>query len=237
MTKGHSMKHWNLLVLPAALFACTESVESTDVRTSGVYPEFEVVADGSGSSRASARLKVGGDDSNTFLSLESGDRLEVTVGEETRTLTAADNYRYSATFQIDAADTEFEFAFIRTENDETAPRSVVALPAPFQLEMGTAEASRAADDVAFSWDPPGSGELRWNVEGDCVWRESDVTPDDGSHDIAREDMRAQGNDEAESCPVQLTVERVRSGSVDPAFTEGGAAVAYQRRIQSFTSTP
>lgn len=231
------MKAWSLFVLPAALFACMEGVESTDIRTSGVYPEFEVVADGSGSSRASARLKVGGDDSNTFLTLESGDRLEVTVGDETRTLTRGDNYWYSATFQIDAADTEFAFAFIRTENDETAPRSVVALPAPFQLEMGTTEASRAADDVAFSWDPPGSGELHWDVEGDCVWMEFGVTPDDGSHDIPREDMRSHQNDQAESCPVELTVERVRSGSIDPAFTEGGAAVAYQRRLQSFTSTP
>ena len=41
-----AMKRWTLLVLPA-LCACTESVESTDVRTSGVYPEFQVVADGS----------------------------------------------------------------------------------------------------------------------------------------------------------------------------------------------
>lgn len=235
--KGHSMKTWNLFVLPAALFACMEGVESTDVRTSGIYPELRVVADGSGSSRASARLKVGGDDSNTFLNLESGDRLEVTVGDETQTLTSAENYWYSATFQVDAADTEFEFAFIRTENDETAPRSVVTLPAPFQLEMGTTEASRAADDVAFSWDPPGSGELRWEIEGDCVWRELDATPDDGSHTIPRDDMRSTANDEAESCPVQLTVERARSGSLDPAFTEGGSAVAYQRRIQSFTSTP
>ena len=50
-------------------------------------------------------------------------------------------------------------------------------------------------------------------------------------------MQSLGSAEAESCPVQLMVERERSGSIDPAFTEGGSAVAYQRRIQSFTSTP
>lgn len=231
------MNRWTLFVLPAALLACTESVESSDVRTSGVYPEFEVVADGSGSSRASARLKVGGDDSNTFLSLQGGDRLEVTVGDETVTLSESDNHRYSATFQIDAAGTEFEFAFIRTEADETAPRSVVALPAPFELEMTTTEASRATDDVAFTWDPAAGGELQWNIDGDCVWTEQGVTTDDGSHSIPRDEMRAPSSDEAESCPVQLTVERMSSGSVDPAFTEGGRVVAYQRRIQSFTSTP
>jgi hypothetical protein len=231
------MKRWNLIVLPAALFACMEGVESSDIRTSGVYPEFEVVADGSGSSRASARLKVGGDDSNTFLTMESGDRLEVTVGDETRTLVRAESFWYSATFQIDAADTEFEFAFIRSENDETAPRSVVALPAPFALAMATTEASRADDDVAFTWDPPGSGELDWELDSDCIFREFGSTPDDGSHAIPHDDMRSLGSADAESCPVELVAERVRSGSVDPAFTEGGSAVAYQRRIQSFTSTP
>ncbi len=47
--------------LPAALLAlaCTESVESTDIRTTGIYPEIEVVATGNGSSKVVA-LKTGG---------------------------------------------------------------------------------------------------------------------------------------------------------------------------------
>lgn len=231
------MKRWSLLVLPTALFACVETVESTDVRTSGVYPEFEVVADGSGSSRASARLKVGGDDSNTYLNLQDEDRLEVTVGEETRTLQPSDNQWYSATFQIDAAGTEFSFAFIRGDSDDSAPESTVALPAPFQLEMTTPEASRASDNVAFTWDPPANGELHWNFSGDCVWTEHGVTADDGSHDIPRDEMQTHSDDADQSCAVELTVERMTSGNIDPAFTEGGRAIAYQRRIQSFTSTP
>jgi hypothetical protein len=231
------MPRFTLFVLPAALFACTESVESTDVRTSGIYPEYRVVADGSGSSEVSARFKVGGNDSNTFLDLQGGDRIEVSVGEDTRTLDETSAQRYTATFPVDAAGTEFVFTLIRGAEDDGAPRSVVTLPEPFELEMGTTEASRAADEVAFSWDPPASGDLRWDVKGDCIWDERGVTPDDGSHSLGTEDVRAQSSDEAESCTVALTVDRGLAGSIDPAFTEGGENRAYQVRAQSFTSTP
>ncbi|MEO8181828.1 MAG: hypothetical protein ABI895_23590, partial [Deltaproteobacteria bacterium] len=99
------MKRWTLFVLPA-LCACTESVESTDVRTSGVYPEFQVVADGSGSSSASARLEVGGNDSNTFLDLRGSDLLEVSAGGQTQRMTSGGDHSYSARFPFDAAGTE-----------------------------------------------------------------------------------------------------------------------------------
>ena len=39
---------------------CRQEVESTDIRTSGVYPVVDVLAEGSGSSRVNVRLKVGG---------------------------------------------------------------------------------------------------------------------------------------------------------------------------------
>src|SRR6187399_1447419 len=99
--KDMQMKRLTLLWLPVLSLACTETVESTDVRTSGVYPEFRVVADGSGSSQVSARLKVGGNDSNTFLDLKDDDRIEVTVGEETRRLEETGSHSYTAIFPTD----------------------------------------------------------------------------------------------------------------------------------------
>ena len=79
------MKRLYILLLPA-LFACTETVESSDIRTTGIYPEFAAIADGSGSTEVSARFKVGGNDSNTFLDIQGGDRIEMTSEGETRTL-------------------------------------------------------------------------------------------------------------------------------------------------------
>ncbi|MEO8183919.1 MAG: hypothetical protein ABI895_34280, partial [Deltaproteobacteria bacterium] len=130
----------------------------------------------------------------------------------------------------------FVFSFRRGEEDEGAVRSAVTLPEPFELEMTSSEVSRATDQVSFHWDPPASGELHWDLTGDCVWTETGSTPDDGSHTLASSAMRAFG-DNAESCSVRLAVQRSHSGSIDPAFTEGGQNKAYQLRAQSFTSLP
>lgn len=231
------MNRWTLLLLPLTALACTETVESSDVRTSGVFPEFRAVADGSGSTQVRARLKVGGDDSNTYLKLQDGDRIEVSAGGVTRTLSETATHSYTASFDIDDAGTEFTFAFLRSEQDESAPRSVVTLPEPFSLQMTAAEVSRAGGQVGFSWDPPTSGNLHWDVAGDCVWSDQGDTTDDGSHSLSGEDVRAPTSDAAETCPVQLTVQRGRAGSIDAAFSEGGEVAAYQERVQTFTSTP
>jgi hypothetical protein len=229
------MKRWTLLVLPA-LFACTESVESTDVRTSGVYPEFQVVADGSGNTNASARLKVGGNDSNTFLELQGSDVLEVSAKGQTQRMTSSGDHGYGARFAFDEAGTEFVFSFHRGEEDSGAVRSAVTLPEPFALQMGTTAASRASDAVSFTWDPPAGGDVHWDVDGDCVWTDQGSTPDDGSHTLNLSDVRAFG-EETESCSVRLTVQRSHTGSIDSAFSEGGENRAYQLRVQTFTSTP
>jgi hypothetical protein len=229
------MKRWTLFVLPA-LFACTESVESTDVRTSGVYPEFQVVADGSGNTNASARLKVGGNDSNTFLDLRGSDVLEVSAQGQTQRMTSSGDHGYATRFAFDDAGTEFVFSFRRGEEDAGAVRSAVTLPEPFALQMGSSEASRAQDAVSFTWDPPAGGDVHWDLDGDCVWIEQGSTPDDGNHTLNLNDVRPLRDDPA-SCSVRLTVQRSHTGNIDPAFTEGGENRAYQVRAQSFTSTP
>lgn len=231
------MNRWTFLLLPVTALACTETVESSDVRTSGVYPEFQVVADGSGSSRVSARLKVGGDGSNTYLDLQQGDRIEVRAGEETRSLNETETHTYAAQFDIDEAGTEFVFSFVRSEQDESALRSAVTLPEAFSLQMTANQASRADARVGFSWDPPASGDLHWKVAGACVWADEGDTDDDGDHILGADDVRSPAADSAKTCPVDLTLMRGRAGSVDPAFTEGGENIAYQARTQTFTSTP
>ena len=229
------MKRWTLFVLPV-LCACTESVESTDVRTSGVYPEFQVVADGSGNTNASARLKVGGNDSNTFLDLQGSDMLEVSAKDQTQRMRSSGDHGYAASFAFDDAGTEFVFSFRRGDEDTGAVHSAVTLPEPFALQMGTTEASRAQDAVSFSWDPPAGGDVHWDLDGDCVWTDEGSTPDDGSHTLGLSDVRALGEETA-SCSVRLTVQRGHTGSIDAAFTEGGENRAYQLRAQTFTSTP
>src|SRR6185503_5420053 len=140
-----------------ALGCKQQEVESTDVRTSGVYPEIEITATGSGSSRVEVRLKVGGPASNTFLDLQGSDTLKATFGGVTKTLDASAR-TYSATFPTDA-EGDFVIAFLRGPDDDSAPSTIVKLPAPFTLGLGATEASRASQDVAVTWDPPGSANM------------------------------------------------------------------------------
>jgi hypothetical protein len=231
------MKLWNALALAPLAFGCTQSVESTDVRTTGIYPEIEVIAFGDGKSIVQIQLKVGGESSNTFLELEGKDRLEVTADGDTKTPERSGN-SYRTTFSTDEEGTEFEVAFLRGGDDDDAPSSVVTLPAPFDLTVDTTEASRADDDVDFLWDPPGtSGNMAWEIDGDCVKDADGKTPDDGAASLAAGEIETFSSDEEESCTVALKVTRSRNGSIDSAFTEGGSIVARHERTDSFTSTP
>lgn len=228
---------WIVLGLVMAAFGCSESVESTDIRTSGIYPEIDVVANGSGSSRVTVRLKVGGRNSNTYLDLKGGDTLEASVDGDTKTLDETSDETYSASFPVDAEGTEFTIAFLRDEEDESAPASTVTLPAPFELTVDPREASRAGDDVELSWDPPGTGDLAFSMSGDCIKSETDSIPDSGSFTISSDAVETFESDKDESCTVEVDLERSRRGSIDPEFTEGGSIVARHVRGGSFTSTP
>jgi hypothetical protein len=223
--------------LALAAVGCTETVESSDIRTSGIYPEITVEANGSGSSTVTVRLKVGGDDSNTFLELTGDDTLEATVGDDTKTLDETGSYTYRASFPVDAEGTEFVIGFIRGDADDSAPASVVSLPAPFDLSLGATEASRADDDLEFTWDPPGSGNVTWDIEGDCIKHDDGSTPDDGTNTLEAGSIETFDSDKEETCTVDLQVRRQRSGDIDGAFTEGGSIVARHVRTESFTSAP
>lgn len=227
---------WYVLGLVWTVVACNESVESTDVRTTGIYPEITVTADGSGSSRVRVRLKVGGSGSNTFLDLKGGDELTATVDDVTKVLDETSDETYTASFPVDEEGTEFTIAFLR-EDDDSAPASTVALPAPFALAVSPTEASRASDDVELSWDPPESGDVAFAMSGECIQRDTDDLPDDGSHTLAAGSIETFESDKDDSCTVTVSLERAQRGTIDAAFTEGGRIEAVQVRTDTFTSEP
>jgi len=231
------MKLWKLSILTGFAFGCSESVESTDIRTTGIYPEIVVTATGNGTSVVEVQLKTGGPNSNTYLELRGEDTLETTVGEETKTLDGTSSDTYRASFDVDAEDTEFVIAFLRGDEDENAPASRVTMPAPFELAVEVTEASRTADDIEFTWDPPASGNVTWEADGDCIFGEEDDTPDDGAATIAAGTLEALSSKQDETCTVDLQLTRSRRGTIDPAFTEGGRIVARHVRRDSFSSTP
>jgi hypothetical protein len=219
-------------------FGCTESVESNDVRTSGVYPEITVTATGNGSSTVRVRLKVGGSNSNTFLDLKGEDTLEASIGDEAPKTLDGSGETYSATFPTDAEGTEFTIAFLRGSQDDDAPASKVTMPAPFDLTVPPGEAGRGADAVDVTWDPPVAGkQMAWKLSGECIKLDSGSTPDDGAYSIEAGSIETFDADKDKTCTANFEMTRSQNGSVDPAFTEGGSVIARHVRTGGFTSAP
>lgn len=229
-----------LSALAAAAAGCA-SVDSSDVRTAGIYPNFTASTDGSGT-RAEATLRVGGASSNTFVALSDGDSLTVTADGEATTLSETrlgDYVIYTADLEPDAEDTSFTFALERT-TDTSAPSSVATLPAAFELTAPAADSvfSRA-EDIVVSWEPSGEQDtmlVEWAT--DCTWTyEVEVDGDTGSLTIPAADVEVIDGHEEESCAGALTLTRRRGGALDPAFEEGGSIYGRQTRSVALRSDP
>lgn len=222
--------------------AC-ETVESEDVLTSGVFAGIEVTADGSGNSLVTTRLKVGGGNSNTFLDLSGDDKLEASSGDETLVMKKDkglfNDIKYTAEFEGDAEDKAFAVAFLRTI-DDGAPSSTVTLPAPFALtgpDEGTSFSR--AEAITITWDNAGKADtMRVSASGDCIHVFSqDVDGDPGSFTIAAGSLDELDSEEPATCEINVSVRRVRSGSLDPAYGEGGSVTAEVVRARTLTSAP
>jgi hypothetical protein len=227
------------LLLSASLAAgCRQEVESTDIRTTGVYPVIDVTAEGSGTSRVLVKLKVGGINSNTYLELTGPDRLTATGAGATKDLDSTGSVSYGATFATEAAG-PFVVSFIRGPEDDSAPNSTVDLPEPFIVSLGsTTELSRATGDLVFTWTPgPAAGVIDSSLYGNCIDTIIETIPDDGTATISHDRIHARDGATTDSCSVTLTLARTDVGQVDPAFTEGGRVTASQIRSALFTSTP
>ncbi len=231
------MKVGVVSVLLSTAFAagCKQEVESTDIRTSGVYPVVDVTATGSGTTRVQVKLKVGGPASNTYLELVGPDRLQATMGGTTKDMDSSGSVSYAATFSTEAAG-PIVIAFLRGPDDTTAPNTTVNLPEPFTMALDSTDVSRASGTLNVTWTPSGGGgNLDSSLAGGCVDLIVEPIPDDGAATIAGDHLHANSPNDA--CTVTLTLARTQTGQVDPAFTEGGSVKASQVRSKSFTSSP
>jgi len=227
------------LLLSASLAAgCKQEVESTDIRTTGVYPVIDVTAEGSGTSRVLVKLKVGGINSNTYLELIGPDKLTATRSGATKDLDSTGSVSYGATFATEAAG-PFVVSFMRGPDDDSAPNSTVDLPEPFIISpLATTELSRATADLVFTWTAgPAAGVIDSSLYGSCIDTIIETIPDDGTATISHDRIHARDGATTDSCSVTLTLVRTDVGQVDPAFTEGGRVTASQIRTTLFTSTP
>lgn len=223
------------LVLTAG---CSEDVDSDAIRTHGMYARFTAEATGNGSTELKAELRVGGAN-GTFVKLSPGDELVASTGGKSKKMGGIDDRkRYRTTFDTDEGGTEFQIAFNRKE-DESAPNSKVTLPEPFALSLAEEQSDEVerGNSVEIEWTPKGKGKIQWEIDGDCIWNESGEVNDSGSWKIPASAIRVKSLDEGETCEVTVELKRVRRGSIDVNFEEGGVFEATQVREVSFTSTP
>ncbi|MCB9649615.1 MAG: hypothetical protein H6730_23910 [Deltaproteobacteria bacterium] len=233
--------------------AACEQVDSSAIRTEGIYADFTAVSHGEGQVALRANLRVGGPVSNTYIDLVDGDRLEAQHGlerqEMDRDVGLFGAIDYHARFEDDG-DRTYRVAFMRERHDteeaaclgDSAPDSTVVLPPPFALtvQLPTADdrASRRNDDVVLRWTPSSSDSMRVSLSGRCIRPWALDTNDDGELRIDAGDIEwDRDNDESDACEVEVSVVREREGRVDTAFGEGGRFVGQQVRSARFYSVP
>jgi len=227
---------WATLAMAFGAAACSEQVDSTDVRTSGVYADMEVLAPGNGKSEVEVDLRVGGPASNTHLAMKGADNLSATAGGVTKVLAKSGNV-YVTSFDGDAAETQFVLTFTRGPEDTSAPYSSVTLPEPFTIGGVAQTVSRQVGFTA-TWRAGTKGEpMAWLLRGDCLVAQAGSMADAGQTVVSPSHFVTGVAQEEATCNASFCLERARSGLLDPAFGEGGVIKAKQSRCVAFLSTP
>jgi hypothetical protein len=227
------------LSLTGAAGCTLEEVNSDAIRTRGMYVEMLAIAPGNDSTLVRVNLTVGGN-SGTRVELTGDDALVTQSGDTVEVLARVGRGRYQQTLQRESAE-EIVVRLERGEEDDSAQGSAV-LPEPFamQLETDAAGGVDRATNVIVSWQNASAdplAQVTWSVDGDCIWSESGVTPDDGVLTLTADRIRVRSTQRGKECAVQLTLDRESAGEVDPVFVPGSSFRAIQRRAVTFVSTP
>jgi hypothetical protein len=220
------------LIAVGLLGGCTDAtVSSSSVRTKGLWASFNVTATRDGATRATAQLRVGGDNGTVVDDLDAPDELTFQVEkqqvEKLTTSCPKENTFCSQNISDDLSGKVLTFAFDRGDEDENALDSTVKMPDSFAVRAGVTQLVRGQDlPITVTGS---SSSLRWELVGDCIWPESG-TLSGGKIPAAAFDSRASRQDE--DCDVRVTFTRSANGKLDPQFGEGGQIKAVQER--SFT---
>jgi len=222
---------------------CSDSTKSSNVRTSGVHAEMTVRAAEAGPTQVSVRVRVGGMLSNTFLMLADGDELTAENGVDkvllgaTRGLIATPSNE--GTLPGDSGGRTIAVKFTRPHDVSALGSSVVM---PLGLRLATPRVGEDFDPahpkMTITWSPTSSDAIDWFVRGPCVEGYSDrLAVDTGRIDVTLVAARDADGGLAPPCTVNIHLARQRTGTLDPAFGEGGSVVAMQERDQRVTFTP
>jgi len=228
----------------ASLMGCKETTSSCNVRTAGLAMLTEVVATSEDDVRVETTLLVGGDESNTYATLDGCDELLAEADGERKEMREVDDGVYEAKFDFGAGDTEYR-VILEREQDETADGNVGTLPEPFDItsDYDGEEFSRADDDIEVTWDPGDSGDdMSLEIEDEaagCIYDEDNVNipGDPASFVVEAGTLESTSSMDPETCDVTLRIIRERGGSTDRKLDSESSFKLFQRRSIGFVSAP
>jgi hypothetical protein len=219
------------------LSACTETVDSKNIRTGGIAAFITANATTDAATTVTASLKVGGADSNTVVDLSGGDSIFATANGKQVELEAQGSGTYQININTAAENTEFVVDLQRTD-DTSAPKSIGTLPGPFSFQVPNMSTSRA-QNLTVTWTPSGSkDDMRLELSGTCIFsRTIDIPGDTGMNEISGGTLVSVNTDKPETCDVNVDMIRSRKGTPDPAFDPDSSFLLTQTRTAKFTSAP
>lgn len=230
------------------LISCAESTGSENIKTDAIYADMAIVSEDDGYTRVTVQLRVGGPFSNTSVELNTGDRLEVSDGTETKVMTKREQYsnrnEYVTTFHDTVGDTKYTINFIR-EIEDSALNSSITLPAPVNIDSPDGTVDIPRDKTLFitlsSVDVEMEFDLR--ISGYCTkdYYKTVTFPEYFSeYLIWAIDPEQLLKKEFETNSCQTTIKTTRygpDGAISGAFGEGGDISARMSTSQDFTSVP
>lgn len=228
------------LILITALAGCS-TTDSSDVLTSGIYAGITASAPGNGSTQVSATLYLGNPINLNFVELTGDDKLVASHDGQEKVMLETEILNivsHSVSFDTDNEGDEFSVAFDRTV-DDGAPDSSVTLPAPFDITPPASTSWSRQTAVSVDWSPVSTDAIRWEARGDCIEIASGTLDDDaGTLTIAANQIQKRMADGvADTCPMTLTITRVRQGDLDPGYGKGGSIEGWQVRTLDLTTAP
>lgn len=251
------IKYQNILslVLASSLIwaiGCnSESVESEDIRTSGMWVKMEADGQADERTRVVVELNVGGE-FGTNVVLSSGEYLEAVAAGVTKRMAEDTDFLdidYQAYMDTNTSDTEVNIRFYRNSG-ENIVESRAILPTSFVITSPlSSEDYSLQETVVLAWTPEiQDGSTHFFSTITCINTEGETTSSSSSeyindngvyeYDISTSRLFANGTaglNTAQPCTMAFTLQRKRFGNIDPRFGEGGTFKATQtRKVEGVT---
>ena len=226
-------------LIPFFAISCSD-VKSSALNTNGIHADITafVVDD---TTELKVIMRVGGQNSTTYVELDEGDTLEASDGTETKEFGHSSFgaiHTYSTTFDRIEPGTEF-LVSLKRELEDPAPNSMVTLSQDFTIENPEInETHSRINPLTIVWAGEDAGdEMHITVDGSCIIKmEATTSFVSGSYTFNSNDFESFESDEGESCEIDITLERRLAGTLDPAFGSGSVYGGF-RRVQTIRLDP